>query len=245
MKIKILEEIIDLFGEEFERDIWPKMPDSQYGNLESMVLYCFIRKFKPFGTVEMGTEAEGRSSYIIQKALEINEDEGRHFVHVMMDLPFVAEDGFRNLTKSCRCNNIIVSSGVIQQTFPLLNQYLSMDKMNFIFIDADHTDTFAKWYIKNVFPKLNTGTTVHIHDIDLDMKNSTSWPDDSEAKYLWDLKKENKLPLAEVFNIGSLGKLKKYKEIWNKIKTKHPFIGEFNAKELPFGCSASYFSITL
>jgi len=68
----MVEEIINLFGEEFKRDVWPEMPDSQYANFESMVLYCFIRKFKPYGVVEMGTEAEGRSSYIIQKALEEN-----------------------------------------------------------------------------------------------------------------------------------------------------------------------------
>ena len=145
--------LIDQYGQEFETEVFPCLPDSQYGNLESLILYSIIRNRKPQIVTEFGTETKGRSTYIIHKALEKNE---RIFVHAMFDKQGVVEEALVNLSRHFPSKSIQqtwILSGPIEYTIEIFDRLIPLDRINFAFIDADHGCDFTKWYVERIIKK--------------------------------------------------------------------------------------------
>lgn len=233
-----IEHLVDEFGKEFEENVYPNLPDSQYGNLESMLLYCLIRKRKPRFLAEIGTEIHGRSSYIIQKALVKNDQDS---IHAMFDVPGVAERALRTLIDQGLGSNVWLFSGFVESTIQALSKKKNLKEVDFMFIDADHEDSFALWYIKNVIEKLSDGTLVHVHDVNTTDKLERESPIDTEERVLRDLKKDGKLPLKSLISFDNICKLEENLDLWKRIQKKHDFIGEPFPTEFPHICCAEYF----
>lgn len=227
MSKQVVLDIISKYGDEYENEIFYGMPYSQYGNLESLVLYCFIREFKPKKVFEMGTERFSRSTYLIQKALLKN---GGDFTHYMCDFPSVLEQAVSNLFDT---TNVVTLPGDVQ------NLKFDYSEIDFMFIDAHHTREFAEWYLDNIVEYLKPNTPVHVHDINL----SADWYDRdgkiNEAYEFVTRHKENRLNVEKYFWLEDFSVNPEYKKDFNTIAKKH-FIGQFPATSLPFNASASY-----
>jgi predicted O-methyltransferase YrrM len=228
--------LVNSYGKEFVEEVWPSLPNSQYSNFESLVLYCKVRRDNPRVLYEMGTEREGRSTYIIQKALLKN---GGDPLHVMFDIPGNTEEAFANLVRKGIYKNIWVVSGNIMDTYQIVKKTVAKDLSSFVFIDADHSETFAKWYLNNVIFDLAKGTTVHIHDVHF--LNDKEKPPATELLYLYEKFRDGTLPMDLIFDSSAYQEDEKNKEEWEILKKEYPFIGDFDPTGFPYDCSASYF----
>ena len=228
----LIREIYD-FGEEYENEVFLGMPYSQYGNLESLYLYCFIRSNKLKYIIELGCERNSRSSYIIQKALLKNGGG----THIMCDFEDVLNEAFNNLFDT---SGVIKMPGDIRDTYKDLIPHL--EKCDFLFIDAHHERDFAVFYLDNLIPHLRSGVDVHIHDINL----SGDWVDrdgrENEALELITRHKNDTLNLKKRLWLEDISVNEKYKDIFNIISRRH-MIGKFPATSLPFNASASYWKV--
>jgi hypothetical protein len=231
----MLEEIIEKYGDEFADDVFPKLPVSSYGNLESMVLYCFIRDIKPKVVAEIGTEVKSRSSFIIESALQKNRTGS---LHIMADLTGKVERAAENLMIDFDAN-IKVLSGRIQDTYSKQD----WSEVDFLFIDADHPRSFAKWYLDNLIPLLKEGTYVHIHDIDLYANWKGYEVSDNEAGELLDRHMVGKLCLNKLFWLFDYSYNPYYKEALEYFEKRYSFVGKQTLDE-PYKNGASYWSTT-
>jgi len=234
---KIVRKLIDDYGEEFVEKVWPKLPGSEYGNLESMVLYCFLRHYKPKYVLEVGTEVHGRTTHIVHKALLAN---GEFQKHIMSDLEGKVEKAFGNLCRDLPVNQekVKLLSGVIQQTF----RKIDLSMVDFLLIDADHQRDFATFYLDELIPPLEDGTYVHIHDVNLSGNWSWRPAPDSEVEEFLERRSKGRFPLKKLFWLEDWCINLKYVDNRNKINERFPFIGSFSESEtgLPYSSSASY-----
>jgi hypothetical protein len=228
----MLEELIEKYGDEYVNFVLPDLPESSYGNLESMVLYAFIRDIKPTCVAEIGTEHKSRSSYLIESALKRNSLPS---VHIMADLSGIVEVARQNLALNFE-GNIKVLSGNFIDTYKDQN----WEEVDFLFIDADHGQPFAKWYFDTLFPLICEGTPIHVHDIDL--WGNWKWypsPAPSEACEFIERQKVNKLGLEKLLWLFDYTYNPSYEERLAKIQKKYPFVGVQTLEE-PFKNGASY-----
>ena len=210
-------------------EVLANLPYSEYGVLESLVLYSYVREEKPKVAVEVGTERFSRSTHLIQKALLKNGD----FTHYMVDLPDVIDDARKNLFDT---TNTMYVAGNFQDVY----KAIPWDKVDFLFIDADHTKDFGDWYIKTIIPLLVKGTLVHIHDINLSGDWKLREDKTNEVTAISDAHKNETLGLEKVVWLEDYSINPEYEDRWEELREMFPMIGRFPAPRLPFGSSASY-----
>lgn len=213
----------------FFKNVFPFLPDSQYGNLESAYLYGVLRSHKFKNIVELGTEKHSRSSYIIQLA----KGKAKHH---MFDLPEVIKEAVSNLEIEMGTNGVIPHPGKFENTY----QEIDWSKIDFLFIDADHKRDFAVFYLQNVIPKLKPGTLVHVHDMNLWGNWQTGYYPDSEIEEFVDRFDKGYLPLVKVEWLWDYCINPNLEPFTNLLSEKYPAVGFFPMKELPYGCSATY-----
>lgn len=228
----MLEELIEKYGDEYVNYVIPALPESSYGNLESIILYAFIRENKPETVAEIGTEHKSRSSYLIESALKRN---ALPSLHIMADLAGVVEVARQNLALQFD-SNIKILSGDFIETYKQQN----WRDVDFLFIDADHGQPFANWYFDNLFPLINEGTPIHVHDIDL--YGNWKWyksPFPSEACEFIERNKTGKLGLEKLLWLFDYTYNPAYEDKLAEIRKKYPFVGEQTLAE-PYKNGASY-----
>lgn len=229
----MLDEILDKYGDEYISFVLPNLPKSDYGNLESMVLYCFVRDCKPENVAEIGTEHKSRSSYIIESALQRN---GLPYLHIMADLPGTVEVAAQNLSMDLS-TNVKILSGLIEETY--VKQ--KWDDIDFLFIDANHRREFAEWYFQYILPRICEGTPIHIHDLDLYANWEWLPTLGSEAEVFLEEHKDNTLCLEKLFWMFDYYWNPEYKPLLEKLQKKFPKIEMGKQRQpLPFKSNASY-----
>jgi len=126
-----------------------------YGFFESYIAYCIVREFKPTRIFEIAP-ACGFSTYPMALALKRN---GRGKV-----FSFERNEEYLKIYR-----NNMKKNGLTEFTEPILGdarievkRYLS-EPVDVLFMDGDHSDTFAKWYLNNLLPK--TRMWMQVHDI--------------------------------------------------------------------------------
>lgn len=228
----MVEELIDKYGDEYVTYVLPELPLSSYGNLESMILYAFLRDQKPENVAEVGTEHKSRSSYIIESALQRN---GLPALHIMADFSETIDIARQNLSLKFP-TNIKTLSGNFIETY----KQQKWDEVDFLFIDADHEQRFAEWYFDYLFPHICEGVPIHVHDIDLyaDWKWYQS-PNPSEAEEFIERHNEDKLGLEKLFWLFDYTYNPEYAPLLAKLEKKYPFVGKQTLQE-PYKNGASY-----
>ncbi len=223
------------YGQQFMDEVWKDLPDSQYGNLESMYLYAYMREYKPRFIFELGTASEGRSTFIIQKAMVENGGG----LHTICDVPPVGEEAIANLAKHFPVYNTRLLSGPVEQ----MGQFVDMNKVEFLFIDADHKRPFANWYMDKLIPRLNDGDIVHIHDMPKRLYGSKQYPkkDSSEFSAVMNRLEDGTASLKTICFLDDWKQNKAFKEKHDALKDKFPIIGSFHSLELPESSSSAYF----
>lgn len=225
-------DILDKYGDEFTNEIWSGIPNSEYSNLASLILYCFIRDRKFKKIFELGCERYSRSTYIIQKALLKN---GGDFTHYMCDFEPILYQAHKNLFNN---DNTVLLNG------PVENLNFDYSEIDFLFIDAHHEKWFAGFYLDEIVTKLKDKTPVHIHDIYLSKDWEHRYPYViCETQELQERHKARTLNLNKWFWLQDYCMNEEYAEIRNKLNEKYPYVGAFPAPELPYGDGTSYWFV--
>jgi len=225
-------DIVHKYGDEFTQDVWPTLPDSQYSNFASLILYCFIRDQKPKKVFELGTEKFARSTYIIQKALLKN---GEEFTHYMCDFEPILNQAYRNLFDTTGC---VLLNG------PIETLEFDYKEIDFLFIDAHHEKWFAGFYLDEIVPQLAKGVPVHVHDVYLSKDWEHRFPYViCETQEFQERHKARTLSVEKEFWMEDYCMNEEYKDIRNELAEKFPFIGGFPAPELPYGDGTTYWRV--
>ena len=123
----------------------PKLDD-----LEAEITYLVLREARPETVVEIGS-FHGWSTTWILRALR---DNGWGHLHTY-DL---VEHAARNAPKELAEGRWTVVKGDVRDCdLP--------PRIEHLFIDAEHSAAFARWYTQSLLPRLSPGTPVSVHDV--------------------------------------------------------------------------------
>lgn len=134
-------------GVNLQAELRPQLDD-----LEAEITYLLMREFKPDVVVEI-SPCGGWSSCWILNAMRQN-GRGRLFSFDIVD------DSTHNVPKELSEGRWSFFQGDIKSNLDKLPP-----KIDYLFIDSDHSAEFAEWYIANILPKIGKGTPVSVHDV--------------------------------------------------------------------------------
>ncbi len=125
-----------------------------YSDFDLRVCYSLVREFKPTNIVELGTR-EGKTTSGISAALFKNSLNAQY-------TSFERDEKFFGIT-SC----FLVEYPTIKYSLRknIIDEYSDLSDIDLLFIDGNHDYILARWYIKNLFPKLKRPSLIHIHDM--------------------------------------------------------------------------------
>lgn len=126
--------------------------NASFDDIESEITYLLIREFKPETIIEISPSGGWSTSWILN-ALKDNGF-GKLYSYDLVD------NSTKNISLDLSENRWIFYLGDIKKNVDKLPE-----KIDYLFIDSDHSARFAQWYIKNVFSKLKSGTPVSVHDV--------------------------------------------------------------------------------
>ena len=149
------------FQKEFE--LLPSFSDlmlqgygSGYGEIEALILHCFIRYSKPRVVIEVGA---GVSTFFSSTALSMNRKDGISSVHVCIE-----PDPYQKL-RSIPFVHSIVEKKVQEVDIKFFQQ---LNENDILFIDSSHTvkiGSDVNYLILEILPALKKGVIIHFHDI--------------------------------------------------------------------------------
>lgn len=121
-------------------------------DLESEITYLLIRDRKPKVIVEMSPNTGWSTTWILQ-ALRDNTAGGQLWSYDLHDTStkLVPPD-----LAAGRWHFVL---GDAQQTT------MKAPEFDYLFIDSDHTASFARWYVEALLPRVRAGVVVSIHDV--------------------------------------------------------------------------------
>lgn len=150
----------------------------QLGDMEAEITYLLIREYKPNTIVEI-SPASGWSTSWILNALKDN-GLGNLYSYDLVDdstktIPLLLSNSRWNFIKGDIKKNI----------------HLLPEKIDYLFIDSDHSANFAMWYIQNLLSNKGENIKVSVHDI-LKNSNEPGWGEESNILCSWLV--ENEVP---------------------------------------------------
>lgn len=132
----------------------------QLDDIEAEITYLLIRELKPNTVVEISPCGGWSTSWIL-RALNDNEY-GELFSYDLID------DSTKTITAEISKERWHFIQGDVRKgKIP--------DKIDYQFLDSEHSKHFAQWYIENIFPKVNG--VVSIHDV-FHTQNPASFSDE-------------------------------------------------------------------
>ncbi|MFD3498747.1 class I SAM-dependent methyltransferase [Streptomyces sp. NPDC058678] len=130
----------------------PTSMKAQLDDIEAEITYLLLREARPHTVVEIGT-FHGWSTTWILRALRDNGTGHLHSYdivdHVVREVPGELSEGHWTFTQGDARENL--------EKIP--------DTADFLFIDATHSASFARWYIRESFPRMRPGIPVCVHDV--------------------------------------------------------------------------------
>jgi predicted O-methyltransferase YrrM len=127
-----------------------------YGPIESLVLHCVIRTYKPRTIVEIGS---GVSTACMLHAVEANGQSGEAAARVVCVEPFPRE-AFRHVSAVTHIEAPCQAVDV--------DVFLSLRAGDVLFIDSSHAVKVGSDVVRiylEILPRLRPGVLVHIHDV--------------------------------------------------------------------------------
>ena len=124
----------------------------QLDDLEAEITYLRLRESKPESVVEISPCGGWSTTYILS-ALRDN-GKGKLYSYDLVDL------ATRNVPKELAEGRWVFSIGDVTKNLSALPS-----RIDYLFIDSDHSAKFAQWYIDHLFPRLVGPTPVSVHDV--------------------------------------------------------------------------------
>ncbi len=150
----------------------------QLDDIESEITYLLLRELQPESVVEISPSRGWSTTWILSALRDNQKGQLQSYDIVNYSKRFVP----KSLAKG-RWQLFVGDVKEKIDTFP--------KKIDYLFIDSDHSAEFAHWYIETVFPLLESGTPVSVHDVYHDEK-----PDafDGEGKVVVDWLNRHRIP---------------------------------------------------
>lgn len=159
----------------------------------SSIVYSFIREYQPTSCLEIGT-SHGGLTCVINSALIKNNKPYTYVASEMLPGLLAEATGWVTM----KCNGVIPTMvGRIEDNLDKVPE-----KLDFFMQDTDHDLANCLWYLENIFPRLEDGALVGIHDWSARIKDGEmcyeggSFP---EITFLIKLLEQDKLPLTKLF----------------------------------------------
>lgn len=136
----------------FEGFVLDRRLDPRFDDIEGEVTYLLIREYKPLTVVEISPGGGWSTSWILN-AIKENAS-GRLYSYDLTDrctgtVPSELSEGRWTFFKG----DVKMNLGALPRA------------IDYLFVDSEHSADFARWYIRNLFPKLRTGSPVSVHDV--------------------------------------------------------------------------------
>lgn len=130
----------------------PVSMKAQLDDIEAEITYLLLREARPETVVEIGTFHGWSTTWILQ-ALKDNGTGHLHSYdivdHVVRNVPERLSTGRWTFTQGDARENL--------EKIP--------DTADFLFIDAAHSASFARWYLQHLMPRMRPGIPVCVHDV--------------------------------------------------------------------------------
>ncbi|MFI5491566.1 class I SAM-dependent methyltransferase [Actinoplanes sp. NPDC051859] len=133
------------------RALHPAM-NAQLDDLEAEITYLLLREQQPATVLEVGS-LHGWSTTWILRALRDN-GAGVLITHDLID------NARRHVPRDLAAGRWTFVPGDARQT---LRGHAH--RIDYLFIDAAHTASFARWFVSELFPTVRSGVTVSVHDV--------------------------------------------------------------------------------
>jgi predicted O-methyltransferase YrrM len=125
---------------------------AQLDDVEAEITYLLLREHAPQTVVEIGTFHGWSTSWIL-RALRDN-GAGRLWSFDIVD------NVVRNIPRELSADRWTFTRGDVRQNLGSLPP-----AVDYLFVDAAHNASFARWYIAELFPLLPAGIQVSVHDV--------------------------------------------------------------------------------
>ena len=125
---------------------------AQLDDVEAEITYLLIREYAPRNVVEIGTFHGWSTSWIL-RALRDN-GAGRLWSFDIVD------NVERNIPADLSADRWTFTRGDVRQNLGSLP-----GDVDYLFIDAAHNASFARWFIADLFPLMRPGIPVSVHDV--------------------------------------------------------------------------------
>jgi len=149
----------------------------QLDDVEAEITYLLIREFKPKTIVEISPCGGWSTSWILQ-AIKDNKL-GKLYSYDLVD------DSTKTIPPDLSKDKWFFIKGDIKENINKLPK-----KIDYLFMDSNHSADFAQWYIQKLFPKLKSGIPISVHDVFHTADPSSS---DSEASVIVDWLKQKRI----------------------------------------------------
>lgn len=131
--------------------------NNSYSYTDAIILYSFIRHFKPKNIIEIGS---GFSSAVM---LDTNE-----LFKMNMNLTFIEPypKSLFNIFKNGDKNKHTIIDTKVQNV--AVEEFKKLNKNDILFIDSSHvskTGSDVNYELFKILPNLNSGVIIHIHDV--------------------------------------------------------------------------------
>ncbi|MFE5540537.1 class I SAM-dependent methyltransferase [Streptomyces sp. NPDC056519] len=130
----------------------PTSLKAQLDDIEAEITYLLLREAKPETIVEIGTFHGWSTTWILQ-ALRDNGNGHLYSYDIVSHVE-------RNVPERLSAGRWTFTQGDIRENLEKIP-----DTTDFLFIDAAHTASFARWYIQQLMPRMTPGIPVCVHDV--------------------------------------------------------------------------------
>lgn len=146
---KVVVNMINKYYTEIEGSV---IHTGYFGTMDSVLLYSYLRDFKPKNILEIGG---GTSTRIMFQALEKNG--------FNVKLTCYAKERTSDVKESPNCVRYTFHEGDFLDSF--FEHPINPEEVDFVFIDGAHEAYFATFFCYEILEKLRPGTLIHIHDV--------------------------------------------------------------------------------
>ena len=150
--------------------------NSYYTGIDALSLYCFVRETKPNKVIEIGA---GASTRVLLAALHANAEE----TGVRPEL--LSVDPYSRFSPEEKLN---VAFSILPEALQDVESKVAgqLESGDLLFIDSTHVYKFGsdvESYFERIFPNINAGVNIHMHDIFSPFYYPKYWMTD--AKRFW------------------------------------------------------------
>jgi predicted O-methyltransferase YrrM len=124
----------------------------QSDDIEAEITYLLLRENKPEVVVEI-SPCGGWSTAWILHALKDN-GKGKLYSYDLVD------DSTKNVPKELSDGRWVFVQGDVKKKINELPR-----KIDYLFLDSDHSTSFGQWIVQSLLPKLSSGVPVSVHDV--------------------------------------------------------------------------------